>query len=163
MTPTAHQLAFLACRSNGLSQLFEDTALSQLEALKAAGQLKHLSNPIPYHISTALQHQFHHADCKSDESLQSAASKPRSVADSLNALLQQQVQAVREAEQQRAVEEMLYIWCLHKLAEGGMAVTTSFAAETPSDEQVRPLIPTSTLLLSVQPAMFHNSSRHGCF
>lgn len=65
------------------------------------------------------------------------------MADSLNALLQQQVQAVREAEQQRAVEEMLYIWCLHKLAEGGMAVTTSFAAETPSDEQVRPFTPTS--------------------
>ena len=37
VTPTAHQLAFLACRNNGLSHIFEDTALSQLEALKEAG------------------------------------------------------------------------------------------------------------------------------
>ena len=37
VTPPAHQLAFLACRNNGLSHIFEDTALSQIEALKEAG------------------------------------------------------------------------------------------------------------------------------
>ena len=58
------------------------------------------------------------------------------MADSLNALLLQQVQAVREAEQQRAVEEILYLWCLHKLAEGDMAVTTSFAGDNYFHEQV---------------------------
>ena len=39
VTPVAHQLAFLACPSNGLTHLFEDTAVSQLHALLPAGDL----------------------------------------------------------------------------------------------------------------------------
>lgn len=66
------------------------------------------------------------------------------MADSLNALLLQQVQAAREAEQQRAVEEIIYLWCLHRLAEGNMAVTMSFADDNHS-EQVRLMQQTCTI------------------
>lgn len=76
---------------------------------------------------------------KPEDAQQPAASEPLSVADSLNALLVQQVQAAREAEQQRAVEEILYLWCLHKLAEGDMTVTMSFAGDSTFDEQVQSL------------------------
>lgn len=77
-----------------------------------------------------------HAGHIPDEAQAPAIAEAPSVADSLNALLQQQVQAAREAEQQRAVEEIIYLWCLHRLAEGDMTVTMSFAADSLS-EQVR--------------------------
>ena len=55
---------------------------------------------------------------------------------SVESLLHQQLQAVRNAEQQRTVEEIIYLWSLHILSKGSMCIRTSFGAvEQPSSHQ----------------------------
>ena len=55
---------------------------------------------------------------------------------SVESLLHQQLQAVRNAEQQRTVEEIIYLWSLHNLSKGSMCIRTSFGAvEQPSSHQ----------------------------
>lgn len=54
---------------------------------------------------------------------------------SLEALLQQQLQAARSAEQQRTVEEIIYLWCLHSLSQGSMYIRTTLDANQQSSHQ----------------------------
>jgi len=55
---------------------------------------------------------------------------------SLESLLHQQLQAVRNVEQQRTVEEIIYLWSLHNLSKGSMCIRTSLGAvEQPSSHQ----------------------------
>ncbi|DBA81775.1 hypothetical protein WJX77_012226 [Trebouxia sp. C0004] len=66
---------------------------------------------------------------------------------SLESLLHQQLQAVRNAEQRRTVEEIIYLWSLHNLSKGSMCIRTSLGAvEQPSSHQQD--IPVSQLLLT---------------
>ena len=51
---------------------------------------------------------------------------------SLETLLQQQLHAARFAEQQRKVEEIIYIWSLHSLSQGSMTLRTSLDAQQQS-------------------------------
>ncbi len=61
---------------------------------------------------------------------------PGPAAISLESLLHQQLQAVRNAEQQRTVEEIIYLWSLHNLSKGSMCIRTSLGAvEQPSSHQ----------------------------
>ncbi|KAL0051588.1 hypothetical protein WJX82_010441 [Trebouxia sp. C0006] len=66
---------------------------------------------------------------------------------SVESLLHQQLQALRNAEQQRTVEEIIYLWSLHNLSKGSMCIRTSFGAvEQPSSHQQGN--PVSQLLLT---------------
>lgn len=117
-TAISQQLAFFALKSNGLAHLFEDTASSHLQALAAD-------------------------NCKE----QVVLATPGPAAISLESLLHQQLQAVRNAEQQRTVEEIIYLWSLHNLSKGSMCIRTSLGAvEQPSSHQQGN--PVSQLLLT---------------
>ena len=130
VTPIAQQLAYLACPSNGLTHIFEDTAVSQLQVLLSAGALQALDE---FCGSPKPMQSLHHSVADTGLGSQHAGSQkaPSPARESLDALLQQQIQAVRSAEQQRTVEEILYLWCLHKLGEGGLSITTSLQADRP--------------------------------
>ncbi len=61
---------------------------------------------------------------------------PGPAAISLESLLHKQLQVVRNAEQQRTVEEIIYLWSLHNLAKGSMCIRTSLGTvEQPSSHQ----------------------------
>ncbi|DBA76620.1 TPA: hypothetical protein ACH3X2_008667 [Trebouxia sp. C0005] len=106
-TAISQQLAFLGLKSNGLAHLFDDTAIWHLQALAAD-------------------------NCQE----QVVLATPEPAAISLESLLHQQLQAVRNAEQQRTVEEIIYLWSLHNLSKGSMCIRTSLGAvEQPSSHQ----------------------------
>ncbi|KAL3142657.1 hypothetical protein ABBQ38_002966 [Trebouxia sp. C0009 RCD-2024] len=117
ISATAQQLAFLACQSNGLAHLFEETAHAKLLDLTQADSA-------------------HTAD--------SSPSTP--AAQSLESLLQQQLRAARNAEQQRLVEEIIYIWTLHNLSRGSMSLTLSIDAQ--QDNSCQQGNPVSQLMLT---------------
>lgn len=56
-------------------------------------------------------------------------------AQSLESLLQQQLLTVRNAAQQRQVEEIIYTWSLHNLSKGSMSLKTCLDAQQESSCQ----------------------------
>ena len=94
--------------------------------------------------------------CKADVLCGYAGSSPHSecntssalAAASLETLLQQQLQAARTAQQQRTLEEIIYIWSLHNLSKGSMSLRTSLDTQQSSScHQVC----TSTVYRTAQP------------
>lgn len=69
------------------------------------------------------------AASREDDLQQSKSMTSPSFGDSLTAVLQRQVQATREEAQQRTAEEILYLWCLHRLANKGITLSNSLLPE----------------------------------
>lgn len=114
----SQQLAFFGLKSNGLAYLFEDTASLHLQALAADNNKEQTDHVTPV---------------------------PAVI--SLELLLHQQLQALRYAEQQRTVEEIIYLWSLYNLSKGSMCIRTSLGAvgQPSSHQQGNPV---SQLLLT---------------
>ena len=76
----------------------------------------------------------------SPEALPISGSMP--AAASVESVLQQQLQEARKAEQQRMVEEIIYLWCLYMLSEASMSLQTALPDDQPSSpSQLEPTPP----------------------
>ncbi|KAK9829168.1 hypothetical protein WJX72_004282 [[Myrmecia] bisecta] len=66
-------------------------------------------------------------------------------------MVQRQIQAVRQAEQRRIAEEVVYLWCAHKLLQGNMQLAPSLQAL--GQQQQVPLVNLAAMHSILHPAV----------